>query len=104
MEPVKTGEKLEENDGSYLKVDTEMKIESSDDTVGQESRKRKIVSDKIPSDDEAKKSKEKMDNNDNGKKEKRKKSTWFSPPKTIFAPFLKVSRISVLCFHKKFIV
>ena len=77
--------KLKEN------VDVDMKIEHNDQTVCQDHRKRKMDGDNIPTVAEMKKSKE-VNNGDKGKKEKRDKTMWFSPPKSIFAPFLKVSQ------------
>ena len=82
------------NDGdSDMKIDEgpEAESESSDNSVNKDTRKRKNSSDNILSEEVAKKSKEKWDSKDSGKKGKRKDNSWFSPPKTIFTPFLKVS-------------
>ena len=76
--------KLKEN------VDDDLKTEHTNQIVCQDHRKRKMNGDNIQSDNDTKKSKE-VNNDYKGKKEKRDKTMWFSPPKTIFAPFLKVS-------------
>ena len=60
----------------------------ADSAVDKETRKRKKTGEEAQ--EIAKRSRDKEDD-EHEKEEKRKASKWYSPPKTIFAPFLKVS-------------
>ena len=64
-------------------------------SVNKETRKRKNSDDRQQLEEAVKRSKEKSETDDG--KRKKKDNKWFSPPKVIFAPFLKVC-----LFHKMF--
>ena len=81
--------KIEDNNQTVKTVREESIMDSdADSAVDKETRKRKKTSEEEQ--EIAKRSRDKEDG-EHEQKEKRKASKWYSPPKTIFAPFLKVS-------------
>lgn len=104
LEIVSVGPKNINNDIPHdtVKTDLDERTKGDDDTdlasnkaiefdgEHTETRKRKKTGNETLTEDTAKRSKEKSAAVDSGIKEKKKNNKWFSPPKTIFAPFLKV--------------
>ena len=70
--------------------------ERTESCTDREARKRKTTGDEVQVKEVAKRSKDKEEGEGREKKGKRKDSKWYSPPKTIFAPFLKVSLVSIV--------
>ena len=83
--------KMEDNNQNVRTVREDGTMDSdADSVVDKETRKRKKTGEEAQ--EIAKRSRDKEDGeHEHEQKEKRKASKWYSPPKTIFAPFLKVS-------------